>query len=251
MAQLKLEPRKKFRRDESFTEQVTDIYLEENDFTEDVSLVIATTEEPFLKIALKYKDWVDYEGSPSPKYGSNAYRFFESLVNIGVSIDIDVDRMEVAFVPDLRGQTVSFEVEHKSFASKTDTELVNVNGQLVKQPKIINFDVWTVVGVGGASAATTEVKAPATKVEVPINEEEIKAGYFECLKEFGSEPFTLPNTIKVTNYYAKNLEAPENVKRQYTAMPNKTKYLNALVTDGVLEKSPDGKYRFVEGILGE
>jgi len=250
MAKLKLEPGKKFRRDESFTDRVTDYFLEENDFTEDVSLVIATTEDPALKIALKYKDWVDYEGSPSPKYGSNAYRFFESLVNVGVSIDIDVDRMEVAFAPDLRGQTVSFEVEHKSFASKTDTELVNVNGQLVKQPKIISFDVWTVAGVGGsASAAITEVKAPAP--EVPINEEEIKAGYFECLKEFGSEPFTLPNTIKATNDYAKNLEAPENVKRQYTAMPNKTKYLNALVTDGVLEKSPDGKYRFVEGILGE
>jgi len=250
MAQIRLEPGKKFRRDESFTETVTDYFLEENDFTEDVVLVIATTDEPNLKIPLKYKDWIDYDGNKSPKYGSNAYRFFESLMNVGVMIDLDVETMDVKFDPDLRGQTVSFEVEHKSFASKTDTELVNVNGRLVKQPKIIAYDVWTVASVGGQKATITEVKAPAPKIEeVPINEDDIKAGYIEALAPFGNEPFSLPNTIKVTNDYAKNLDATENVKAQYSVMKNKIKYLEALVLDGVLEKSPDGKYKFVDGVL--
>jgi hypothetical protein len=249
MAKIRLEPGKRFRRDESFTEQVVDYYLEENDFTEDVGLVIATTEEPVLKIPLKYKDWVDYDGEKSPKFGSNAYRFFESLMNAGVMIDLDVETMDVKFDPDLRGQTVSFDVEHKSFASKTDTELVNVNGQLVKQPRIISFDVWTVASVGGSKATITEVKAPAPKVEeVPINEDDIKAGYIEALTPFGYEPFTLPNTIKVTNDYAKSIGS-ESIKAQYTVMKNKTKYLEALVLDGVLEKSPDGKYKFVDGVL--
>ncbi len=249
MTQLRLEPGKKFRRDESYTERVTDYYLEENDFTEDVGLVIATEEEPVLKIPLKYKEWVDYEGSPSPKFGSNAYRFFESLVNAGVAIDMDVDRMEVSFSPDLRGQTVSFEVEHKSFASKTDTEMVNVDGKLVKQPKIISFDVWTVSSIGGSKATIPETKAPAPKEEeAPINEDDIKAGYIEALTPFGSESFSLPNTIKVTNDYAKSIGS-ESIKAQYTVMKNKTKYLEALVLDGVLEKSPDGKYKFVDGVI--
>jgi hypothetical protein len=249
MAKIRLEPGKKFRRDESYTERVTDYYLEENDFTEDVGLVIATEEEPVLKIPLKYKEWVDYEGEPSPKFGSNAYRFFESLMNAGVMIDLDVETMDVKFDPDIRGQVVSFEVEHKSFTSKRDTELVNVNGKLVKQPMMISFDLWTVAGIGGSNATIPETKAPAPKEEeVPINEDDIKAGYIEALTPFGSESFSLPNTIKVTNDYAKSIGS-ESIKAQYTIMKNKTKYLEALVLDGVLEKSPDGKYKFVDGVI--
>jgi len=249
MAKIRLEPGRKFKRDESYTERVTDYYLEENDFTDDVGLVIATEDEPVLKIPLKYKEWVDYEGEPSPKFGSNAYRFFESLMNAGVMIDLDVETMDVKFDPDIRGQVVSFAVEHKSFASKTDTEMVNVNGKLVKQPKIISFDVWTVAGIGGSKATIPETKAPAPKEEeVPINEDDIKAGYIEALTPFGSESFSLPNTIKVTNDYAKSIGS-ESIKAQYTVMKNKTKYLEALVLDGVLEKSPDGKYKFVDGVI--
>jgi hypothetical protein len=249
MTQLRLEPGKKFRRDESYTERVTDYYLEENDFTEDIGLVIATEEEPVLKIPLKYKEWVDYEGSPSPKFGSNPYRFFESLMNLGVLVDMNVDKMEIVCSPDIRGQAVSFEVEHKSFASKKDTEFVNVNGKLVKQPKIVSFDVWTVTGIGGSAPTIPEIKSPAPKEEeAPINEDDIKAGYIEALTPFGSESFSLPNTIKVTNDYAKSIVS-ESIKAQYTVMKNKTKYLEALVLDGVLEKSPDGKYKFVDGVI--
>jgi len=120
----------------------------------------------------------------------------------------------------------------------------------VKQPKIISFDVWTVASVrGDRPAAIPDVKAPAPKAEeVPINEDDIKAGYIEALTPFGSEPFSLPNTIKVTNDYAKSIGS-ESIKAQYTVMKNKTKYLEALVLDGVLEKSPDGKYKFVDGVL--
>ena len=249
MAQIRLEPGKRFRRDESFTETVVDCYLEENDFTEDIHLVIETVDEPYLKIPLKYKTWIEYDGGRSPRYGSNAYRFFESLVNIGVDVDIDVDRMEVRLTPTLCGKAVSFDVEHKSFASKTDMETVTVGGRSVQQPKIIEFDVWTVARIGGdgRSAITESPLKPDVQNGIPVNEDEIKAGYIDCLKEFGYEPFTLPNIIGVTNSFAKLFVG--SVKDQYAVMKNKMKYLDALVVDGVLEKSPDGKYRFVDGMI--
>lgn len=242
----------KFRRDKSFSEIVTDYWIEEAeswDGTNDkpmYNLIFETETEPNLQIKLAYDRWEEHMGEKQPKAGSTVYKFFSSFVNLDVEIDINVETKSIQFYPEIRGKRVAFEVEHKSFTSKTEMDEEG-------KPKVIPFDVWTVAAIGnGQATIPTETSKPAptpkAEPETPIDEEEIKAGYLKILSGFGYEKFTLPNIIGIVNkYFTTNPETPN--RTEYTNASKRMKYLSALVNDGYMTKGEDGNYQFVEGMI--
>ena len=162
----------RFKRDKPYSEVISDYWVEESEFDETAyNLMIETEEEPNLKINLGYDRWEDHDGERQPKAGSTIYKFFKSLMDLGVEVELDVENKEIQFYPEIRGKQVAFAVEHKSFTSKTEMDEEG-------KPKVIPFDVWTVEAVGDSQAtiptAEPSKPAPEPETETPIDEEEIK-----------------------------------------------------------------------------
>ena len=247
-----------FNRDESFSENVIDYWIEEADSWDGnndqpmYNLMFETETEPNLKIKLGYEKWEEHGGELQPKAKSTFYEFLVSFLKLGVEVEMDVPTKEVKFCPEIRGKRVAFVVDHRSFTSKNPEDVeVGEDGKL--RPKVITFDAWTVaaVGDGQATIPTAEPSKPAppkAESETPVDEEEIKIGYLNILKAFEYEAFTLPNIIGATSkYFKENPDVPN--RSEYTAAVKRVKYLNSLIEEGWITKGEDGKYKFVEGMV--
>ncbi len=132
MSKLNLPADKFEKRNKDFSAVVADIRIEEM-FFGGQQLVLDFGEEAPLNIKLNYDRWtVDAEGNKVPKAGSIVWKFFKSLADLGIEVDIDVEAQTIVTTPSLIGMKCDFCCQEKSFN----------NGK-----EDIVFRVWTVTKI--------------------------------------------------------------------------------------------------------